>query len=246
MQTRITTSNNDITKGGRRKIYISDEKPYDKEKFRRFNPPIEINKAWDLFNDTAKKQIKDFRLDENNELAFLQMFYWFYGDSKNFNGDLKKGLFLVGNVGSGKTEAFNIFKKWVELSHFDHAPHAINFNIGHSKRIKAEFEDETDGGITSLKKYLSNGAWVFNDLGKEIKEGLASHYGTKMNIFEYILDDRYILFKDFGIPTHITSNFPLEGKSGKRYFKEMYGEYIDDRMKEMFNTIVFRGNSRRK
>jgi hypothetical protein len=246
MQTQTATSN-DITRGGRRKVYIPDEKAYDKQKFMRFKPPIEINKAWNLLIEIANKQIEGFNLDKFNEHAFLQMFYWFYGDSKNFNGDLKRGLFLVGNVGSGKTEAFNIFKKWIELSNFNRAPHGINFNIAHSKRIKAEFEDEAEhGGITSLKKYVSNSAWVFNDLGKETKDGLASHYGTKINIFEYILDDRYILFKEFGILTHITSNFPLEGKSGKRYFKEMYGEYIDDRMKEMFNTIVFRGNSRRK
>ena len=220
-----------------------------KNKFPRFNPPINWNEALDYLMEIAKNQIDDFVIDENNEEAYMQMLYYFYGDSKKFHGDLHKGLFLIGKIGSGKTEAFEIFKQWILQTGFNLTPHKIDFNIGHARRVVRQFENEekNQGGTMALKKYLSKKSWVFNDLGREIEDGfVAAHYGKKLNVFKYIFDERYILFRDFGAITHATSNFPLIGKSGKHYFEEFYGEYIDDRMKTMFNTIIFKGNSRRK
>lgn len=61
---------------------------------------------------------------------------------------------------------------------------------------------------------------------------------------EEILTARYESFLKYNTITHATTNFIFDS-TGTRPFKQLYGERVEDRMKEMFNEITFKGESKR-
>lgn len=75
---------------------------------------------------------------------------------------------------------------------------------------------------------------ILDEVGREKK--IVKDFGTERELFPEIIDMRY--------KTHAwtmaTSNFTLEDLGG------MYGKYIKDRLKEMFNFIELNGKSFRK
>lgn len=217
----------------------------NKRKIEIIKPRIAIPAAAKVVKQIGTAFDKNFAVDDNNKEAYNQLIYYFLRHEQ-FDGDLNKGLLIVGKYGTGKTMAFDIMNEFVKFYKLDHYPFNLGFNISDVNHIVAEYENEQSGGETRIKIYKNKAAWCFNDLGKEISEqNFAVHYGKKINIMEKIFASRYILFTDYGIKTHATSNYKLENKDGQRPFKSFYGEYIDDRMKQMFNTLVFKGNSRR-
>jgi len=217
-----------------------------KRKLEIVKPKISFKQAGKTILEIGKAFDSSFSIDEENKDAYNQMIYYFLR-SERFQGDLKKGLFLVGRYGTGKTLAFEIFREFVNFLKLDEFPYSLGFETCDVNQVVSEFEDENTGGEKRIKKYKSLQRWVFNDLGKEMKDqNYAVHYGKKINLLEKILAARYIYFVEKGIKTHATSNYRIQNNDGERPFKAMYGEYIDDRMTQMFNEIIFKGYSRRK
>jgi len=219
-----------------------------KRRKSRFATPIIDKKiAWNVLLKIAKAHIHNFTIDNNNKEAYQQMFAYFTRWEAQFKGELKKGLFLLGYYGSGKSYAFEIFADFLDYFTLNKGPYHMGYNIIDVNSIIAEYKDQNGGGENSIKKYKSTAAWVFDDLGKDIKDGnYASHYANKINVMEQILSVRYKRFQNNNILTHCTTNFPMKSKNGKEFFKDAYGDYIADRFNEMFNVIVFKGKSRRK
>lgn len=81
----------------------------------------------------------------------------------------------------------------------------------------------------------SNGiALGLDEVGREPK---VKHYGTEMDVIQYILQMRYDNRRS--CTTFVTTNlFPEE-------IHLKYGEYIADRVNEMFNVVEIGGKSRR-
>jgi altronate hydrolase len=65
----------------------------------------------------------------------------------------------------------------------------------------------------------------------------ASNYGTKMNVLQFLFQLRYD--KRRSTITHITTNLTPDR------LEPLYGDYVADRCKEMFNFIEFNGESLR-
>lgn len=94
--------------------------------------------------------------------------------------------------------------------------------------------------------YFNKIPLAISDFGKEEKKLMV--YGNEMNVLERIICARYDFWQRRNqdrdeknmLLTHLTTN--LNGES----IKEMYGERVHDRIKEMFNFITFKGSSRRK
>jgi len=86
---------------------------------------------------------------------------------------------------------------------------------------------------SDLSKYYKS-TWYFDDVGHE-----KAAY-NKDELMEDILFQRYHLFQNRGIKTHISTNFSL------KLLKEKYGDYIYSRLFEMFNIIFVDGVDRRK
>lgn len=144
--------------------------------------------------------------------------------------DLNKGLLVVGPVGTGKTEAFNVFQEIFRCSN-------QFFLIVATRHI---IRDYTNDGAKILNKYgkKSFDTIYFDDLGLE--EVNTKMFGNNANVMSEILMDRYENFKRKGVLTFASSNLSA------KQFEEIYGERMRDRMREMFNIIQVTGKSFRK
>ncbi|MRT92388.1 hypothetical protein [Ancylomarina sp. 16SWW S1-10-2] len=165
----------------------------------------------------------EFIFDESNKNAIQQLYYYLVGSS-HFNGDLQKGVLLLGSVGSGKT---------IIMETFCGLFNAISFQKK-IKSIKARELWQTVKGLPEQFKYFEKRPLYIDDIGKEPK--MVKNFGNEINPMAELTSLRY----DQGAFTFATGNYSLET------LKKFYGETITDRMKEMFNIMILPGGSRRK
>lgn len=193
-----------------------------------------------------KKDFPLFEVDKWNSEQFDLLCRYFTGDeSFNETGfSLSKGICLVGGVGIGKTQ---LMKKFISNQ-------IQGFVMKNCREIAEEYEKN---GETSTDKYLttiSTGSpenfygqpqlgFCFDDLGTDTPK---KNYGNLKNTIGDIILSRYdklfISGKITGQMTHITTN--LSGDE----IEQIYGTRVRDRIKQMFNWIVFdpKSPSRRK
>lgn len=172
-----------------------------------------------------------FVIDDRNKAIVQAMFLYFLNQPGSL--DRRKGLWIAGPVGTGKSTLMYIFSKFMQILQF-------GFKVYICSQVATEFS--LTGG---LDKYLlnSNGyirgpaEMCFDELGREPIP--AKYYGTELNVMQHILHIRYSYWQLYGLKTYITTNFFPDDVQNK------YGEYIRDRRAEMFNLIELSGESRR-
>lgn len=153
----------------------------------------------------------------------------------------KKGLLLMGGVGTGKTLIMRGLIQLLSMFSVACEHYFPSFQEVQSYAITAGFAKDGflifDEGL-----YIPNHGGAINlttnkvfidDLGVESK---TSYYGDTCNVIAELLLRRY----DKGDKTFATTN--LDGKS----LKAFYGDRVYSRMKEMFNTLVLGGIDRRE
>lgn len=154
---------------------------------------------------------------------------YFTGDPR-FNGDLKKGLALIGANGVGKTALMRFFNQNPVCS----------FRVKSILEITDDYKQNGDGAVRHYNANLQGVRNAFDqttfglcidDVGTE--QIPAPHFGEQKNVFSEMIQMRSLY-----VPlntTHITSNLQLDD------FITHYGSRVQDRMKEMFNIITFNG-----
>jgi len=81
--------------------------------------------------------------------------------------------------------------------------------------------------------YAARRIYCYDDLGEEPLS--VSHYGTRANVMQHILEERY----NRQCLTLATTNHNVQELG------EMYGERVESRLQEMFNLITLGGGDRR-
>lgn len=197
---------------------------------------IKPDELKDIFEKEAIAYYKNigrkFIIDKDNKRYVNLLCSYFSNDESfesNFGGELRKGLFIFGTVGVGKTSSLEIIRKISTKYKLKQ----LWFLRKSTHEIVSEFNALDKREIT-IRKY-TKGLVMFDDLGSEIE---GSNYG-KEDIFIRILEMRYDRFIEKGIKTHITSNYNFH------QLKKRYGERVYDRFKEMFNFLELTGESRR-
>lgn len=172
-----------------------------------------------------------YKVDEHNELVIKKLCLYFSGDERMFEYGMNpdKGIALIGGLGVGKTWLMKILR--------------YNSRIPYGFINCSDITDKCEqGGSEEISKYFhiaktmsphlyygkTEIGFCFNELGREPMP--VKYFGNPTNVMERILFTRY----ENGIPrnfTHFTSN--------RNDFKEIYGDYISDRMNEMFNIVYF-------
>lgn len=181
-----------------------------------------------FLNDFKTRYKHEFDVDEFNQNILSQLIYYFTNNER-FEGDLGKGIYLVGNPGCGKSSMMRVlgfntrqpfaFKSCIEIAKEysnDGYPAIERYNrlLQVSKRLYFGFEQI---------------GWCFDDLGFEEK---GKHYGKEAEVMTEILE-RIYNNPDMKGNVHITSNI-----SGDQV-EERYGNRVRSRMREMFNMIAF-------
>lgn len=172
-----------------------------------------------------------FTLDGRNKKLVGDLFNYFLGLPGEL--DFRKGLWLEGPVGTGKSMLMYVFSEFMKSLQ-------QGFQVYICSSVTTEYALSGD-----LDKYLLNEngfatypvPMCFDELGREPIP--SAYYGQKMNVMQHILHVRYSYWQTTGLKTYVTTNCDAN-KIG-----EIYGDYIRDRRKEMFNKIVLAGSSRR-
>lgn len=221
-----------------------------------------------LGNTTSEKD--QFIIDENNWPVLKAMILYFTNDPRfeliEEGYSLRKGLFIRGEVGRGKTILLKLFShmqakqrkseilNMAELKHFGW-PDRIRFENSYPinrfvscKQVEREF---AKSGYQAIEKFMKSdfdfkgsnsnlsACYVFDDFG--IEKNTIKNFGNEVNVMEEILMDRYEMFVENNIKTHITTNLVDGGEIEKRY-----GERVRSRIRQMFNVIDLTGGDRRK
>ena len=166
----------------------------------------------------------------NSVLAWV----WKFDKWNRCGLDYSKGFFLYGPVGTGKSTLIrglqmytNSIKRREVLN-----DHRIGFYWKSASELANSYAGD---GQEKLLQWCEDCSLMIDELGREPLP--AKHYGTSLNVIQFVLQLRY----DHRLAnvTHITSNLMLSD------ITPMYGDYISDRFREMFNIIEWSGESKR-
>lgn len=210
------------------------EKYFKDNKVEKWNPVIvplkdegSISRIEEALIEIGRRTISDnFILDETNREVYTNIALYFFGHGPY---DIKKGVFLWGNVGCGKTTLMKVIGYFIKIF-----VSRNGFRLEHCHDVNNNFQLI---GAETFEKY-KKGSVCFDELGSESKT--ASYYGSTIQVMPIHIDIRYRLFIDYGKWTHFTSNFDL------KWITQNYGVRESDRIKEMCNVIQMSGSSRRK
>ncbi len=149
------------------------------------------------------------------------------------NPSLDKGLLFIGGFGCGKTSSLKAFHEIGRKIYEQTGDLFMWFRLISCNGLVAEYEGlETSKDKKDFMQKYTTGIVYFDDFGTESD---ASNYGKK-NLMKDILEERYL--KE--TKCHLTTNLSLDE------IAERYGGRVFDRMQEMFNIIVWEGESFRK
>ena len=167
------------------------------------------------------KQMDYMFTDELKEVA--AKLFEIFTDPEN-----KKGVWLMGNVGSGKSSILEIFRQWIfKISNLEHN----RYRMANTHEMVSRYDMEGEETLTMYNK----GNWFFDDLGTE---ETAKYYGKSVDIMRPVLEKRYLAFIQNGYKTHITTNLPLDKITAPEDIKRRYGSRVESRIYEMFHLIT--------
>ena len=172
-----------------------------------------------------------FVVDDSNR-NLLNDLFMYVNDSGNL--DYKKGIWLWGDIGTGKSSIMKILGEVLRLKNQGYKTvNCTTLSAGYSTHgihaLNESTYNETSLGCNPVNR-------CFDELGREPIP--SSHFGTQLNVMQYVFQVRYELRNE--VRTFVTTNMNPSG------IRQLYGSYISDRADEMFNIVELKGVSRRK
>ena len=161
----------------------------------------------------------EFTFNEYNTEIIENMIKWFIADPTG-KYDLKKGLCLIGFIGTGKTKLFEIFRYMMDSFYKEE----VKFKI----KVCTEIAKQTSKAEDLMKNY--GGMVMFDDIGTE--ENDVKIFGNTVGVMSDIIFQRELSHELNGLITHFTSNLLPKKLEAK------YGDRIYDRIQKMSTIIV--------
>jgi DNA replication protein DnaC len=161
------------------------------------------------------------------------LFLYFLGDL-NSPYDIRKGLWLEGTVGTGKTTLMHIFRELMITQR-------RGFRMESAGEIACTYSatGDLDTYVMNITGYSGKPIELcIDELGRE--QLPATYFGNKLNVMQYLLQQRYGLWQSRGLRTHVTTN--IDAKD----VRDKYEDFILDRCKHMFNVVTIVGKSKRQ
>ena len=184
---------------------------------------------------TAVEPYFDISLADRDVLNSIFAWVWRRDDINALALDYRKGLWLYGSMGRGKTVTLKALRKY--MTTISKAVRKEDYRLGLQWKTASELATiYAAGGQAGLMPYCAHDVnLVIDELGREPNP--ASNYGTRMNVLQFVLQTRYENRHES--VTCVTTNL------GVCDIAKHYGDYVADRCLEMFNFIEFSGKSLR-
>lgn len=206
----------------------------------------QIERYWmNEFVRSMKEVEPGFIIDGRNSDLLRALYGWVWervgrtGIQLNNRLDASKGLLLWGPLGVGKSvllRGLQIYEGKINRACFGFENKSLGFVLTSAAEIALRYAEQGMKGIVRYtdREFMANLA--IDELGREPTD--AKHFGTGINVVQTILQLRYEVRRE--IITHVTTNLDPNTQ-----FSGIYGDYIADRVKELFNVIEIKGDTRR-
>lgn len=193
----------------------------------------------------GKFRSESFEIDNGMKFAYSNIARWFLGDKEMLcinpasklveKADLRKGLYIAGRTGCGKTWAMEIFG-------FLAQEHRLKVHLGGKELLLNPTRYRADA-ITAfymrtgeLAPFMDTPVLLIDDLGTEPAEVV--YMGNRVDIIRHVLERRA---DDSSKLTLLTSNIPMNAPA----LGERYGDRVASRLRQMCNYLEMTGNDKR-
>lgn len=182
----------------------------------------------EIFGNLGSQIIgKEYIIDERNISLINNLLLYIHNQPGEY--DLNKGLFVHGNIGSGKTLLMRTLATYSQG-----IINGKQFRMVPTMMIYDGYEMEGREFMINLYK----GNLCVDDLDEFNRE--IGHYNNRAKPILDLLMRRYNEWIERGILTHITTNL------NSSLIGEIYSERLNSRLFEMFNDIKLIGDDWRK
>ena len=206
----------------------------------------DLDNAMKIIEAIGKSRNPAFVIDDENRFAFENFIKWVHCDTSMkcpvsgqvIPGRLKRGIYIAGNTGTGKTWCMEIMQAYIQaigikvLWHNDNDPRPLYW-----RTIRADGLCDVWAESGNIQQYKTAPMLAIQDLGNEPPETL--YMGNRLDVVRYVIEYRGDMHAEM---TFITSNLRMGGE----ILKERYGDRVSSRLQEMCNYLVIKGKDRRK
>lgn len=208
----------------------------------------DIDNAMKIVEAIGKSRNQAFVIDDENRFAFENFIKWAHCDTSMkcldpvsgqvIPGRLKRGIYIAGNTGTGKTWCMEIMQAYIQaigikvLWNTDNDPRPLYW-----RTIRADGLCDVWAESGNIQQYKTAPMLAIQDLGNEPPETL--YMGNRLDVVRYVIEYRGDMHAEM---TFITSNLRMGGD----ILKERYGDRVASRLNEMCNYFEIKGKDRRK
>ena len=206
----------------------------------------DLDNAMKIVEAIGKSRNPAFVIDDENRFAFENFIKWAHCDTSMkcldpvsgqvIPGRLKRGIYIAGNTGTGKTWCMEIMQAYIQaigikvLWNTDNDPRPLYW-----RTIRADGLCDVWAESGNIQQYKTAPMLAIQDLGNEPPETL--YMGNRLDVVRYVIEYRGDMHAEM---TFITSNLRMGGE----ILKERYGDRVASRLQEMCNYLVIKGKDR--
>lgn len=208
----------------------------------------DIEEAMKIIEAIGKSRNRKFVIDDENRFTYENFIKWCHCDTsmKCINpengqivpGRLKRGIYIAGNTGSGKSWCLEIMLAYcaawgfrVQFPSDYKTTHPLWWNIMRADAICDNFIE------TGTIPYKNTPMLGIQDFGNEPEESL--YMGNRVDVMRQLIEYRGDKVDEL---TLITSNMKINGEN----LTNRYGDRVSSRLIEMCNYFEIKGKDRRK